>query len=67
MPGTTAVGHSTIAQCSWMGLTTPRPIGKRFSDGDIEKLLQIKWWYWDLETIGRYLPLLRSRDVRCAE
>lgn len=38
-------------------------IKKRFSDSDIEKLLQIKWWDWDLETLKRNIKLLRSADV----
>jgi chloramphenicol O-acetyltransferase type B len=40
-----------------------RLIKKRFSDDDIEKLLEIKWWDWDLETLKRNLHHLRSADV----
>ncbi len=38
-------------------------IKKRFGDQDITKLLQIKWWDWDLETLKRNLKYLRSSDV----
>ncbi len=38
-------------------------IKKRFIDSDIEKLLQIKWWNWDTETLKRNLQHLRSDDV----
>ena len=38
-------------------------IKKRFVDEDIAKLLQIKWWDWDLETLKRNLHHLRSSDV----
>ncbi|MCT4635796.1 MAG: CatB-related O-acetyltransferase [Rickettsiales bacterium] len=38
-------------------------IKKRFSDSHIEKLLQIKWWDWDRETIKRNLKYLRSADI----
>lgn len=38
-------------------------IKKRFSDEDIEKLLQLKWWDWDLEKIKANLDLIRSKDV----
>lgn len=38
-------------------------IKKRFNDEDIEKLLRIKWWDWDLETLKRNLHHLRSSDV----
>jgi chloramphenicol O-acetyltransferase type B len=40
-----------------------RCIKKRFSDDDIEKLLQIKWWDWDLDMLKRNLDMLRSHDV----
>lgn len=40
-----------------------RSIKKRFCDEDIEKLLQIQWWNWDLETLKRNLHYLRSSDV----
>lgn len=38
-------------------------IKKRFSDTDIEKLLQIKWWNWDLPQIKANLDLIRSSNV----
>ncbi len=38
-------------------------IKKRFSEKEIEKLLQIKWWDWDLTVLKRNLTLLRSQDV----
>lgn len=40
-----------------------RLIKKRFSDSDVEKLLVIKWWDWDLSTLKRNLSYLRSSDV----
>ncbi len=40
-----------------------RFIKKRFSDEDIEKLLQIKWWNWSRDKIKENLDLLRSKDV----
>lgn len=30
-----------------------RPIRKRFSNNTIEKLLEIKWWNWDRETLEK--------------
>ena len=38
-------------------------IKKRFCDEDIEKLLQIKWWDWDLEKLREKLSFVRSSDV----
>jgi chloramphenicol O-acetyltransferase type B len=40
-----------------------RLIKKRFTDEEIKKLLQIKWWDWDLATLKRNLDHLRSSDV----
>ena len=39
-------------------------IKKRFSDDDIEKLLRIKWWDWDLTTLKSNLGHLRSSNVK---
>lgn len=38
-------------------------IKKRFSDDQIQKLLQIEWWNWDKETIKRNLDYLRSSMI----
>jgi len=38
-------------------------IKKRFSDDAIEKLLEIKWWDWDIATLKRNLDLLRSDKI----
>jgi chloramphenicol O-acetyltransferase type B len=38
-------------------------IKKRFCDEDIQKLLDIKWWDWDIETIKKNLPLIRRANV----
>lgn len=38
-------------------------IKKRFSDSEIEKLLEIKWWDWNIDTIKDHLSFLRSSDV----
>ncbi len=40
-----------------------RLIKKRFTGDEIQKLLQIKWWDWDLETLKRNLNHLRSADI----
>ncbi len=38
-------------------------IKKRFENKNIAKLIQIKWWDWNLETLKRNLQHLRSADV----
>lgn len=40
-----------------------KKIKKRFSDDDIAKLLQIKWWDWSVDKIKQNLSLLRNSDV----
>lgn len=40
-----------------------RLIKKRFKDEDIEKILQIKWWDWELETLKKNLTYIRSANV----
>lgn len=40
-----------------------RLIKKRFSDEAIQKLLQLQWWNWDVNTLKANLHLLRSNQV----
>ena len=35
----------------------------RFTPEQIEKLLQIKWWYWDDEKINKYIHLLCNKNI----
>lgn len=38
-------------------------IKKRFSDEDISKLLEIKWWNWDVIKINEALPFINSENI----
>jgi virginiamycin A acetyltransferase len=38
-------------------------IRKRFSEEDIEDLLELRWWDWDIEKITRNVALLTSMDL----
>src|SRR5574343_433703 len=38
-------------------------IKKRFSDSDIEKLLHIQWWNWDIKKIQKYWKLIIGKDI----
>lgn len=40
-----------------------RPIKKRFDDATIARLLELKWWDWDIETIRHNVHLLCSENV----
>jgi chloramphenicol O-acetyltransferase type B len=46
----------------WAG-NPAKLIKKRFSDEDIQKLLEIKWWDWDTAKIKANLDVLRSKNV----
>lgn len=46
----------------WVG-NPARPIKKRFLEEDIQKLLQLQWWNWELPVLKRNLAHLRSNDV----
>jgi acetyltransferase-like isoleucine patch superfamily enzyme len=35
----------------------------RFTKEQIEKLLEIKWWYWDDEKIKKFVPLLNGSNI----
>ncbi len=58
-----AVVSKNIGPYEIWGGNPARFIKKRFSDESIEKLLQIKWWDWDLGCLKRNLKFLRSADV----
>lgn len=40
-----------------------RVIRKRFDDNTIERLLNVKWWNWPLETIAQHEALLRINSL----
>ena len=40
-----------------------RLIKKRFTDSDIQKLLKIKWWDWNLDKLKKNLAFIRSSDI----
>ncbi|NBC05433.1 MAG: chloramphenicol acetyltransferase [Bacteroidetes bacterium] len=40
-----------------------KEIRKRFSDKNIEKLLEIEWWNWEIEKITENLPILTNNNL----
>lgn len=41
-----------------------REIRKRFSDEEIEILLKIQWWNWDIEKIKKNLATITGNDIK---
>ncbi len=46
-----------------MGGNPARLIRKRFADGDIARLLEMRWWDWPEEALRAAMPLLTSGDI----
>ncbi|MAI12712.1 MAG: acetyltransferase [Rhodospirillaceae bacterium] len=73
MPGVCIGSGSIIANNSHVIKSCPaysiiggnpgKIIKRRFSESQIEKLLEIKWWDWDNARINRNLPLIVSSDI----
>lgn len=54
---------NNVEPYSLIGGNPAKLIKHRFTKGQIEKLLQIKWWYWDDNKINRLSPLLCNTDI----
>ena len=48
---------------SLLGGNPAKLIKYRFTKEQIDKLLEIKWWYWDDEKINTFTPLLCSGNI----
>ena len=48
---------------SIVGGNPAKLIRYRFTQEQIQKLLQIKWWFWNDEKINNYVELLHSLDI----
>jgi len=48
---------------SLIGGNPAKLIKYRFMQEQIEKLMKIKWWYWDDDKINKYTPLLCNNNI----
>jgi len=48
---------------SVVGGNPAKLIKHRFSEKQIEDLLQIKWWYWDDDKINKHVELLHDTNI----
>lgn len=62
-----AVVTKDVAPYSIVGGNPATLIRKRFSNEKIERLLQLKWWDWEIEKITQCVQLLTGQDIEALE
>ena len=60
---TNAVVTRDVAPYAIVGGNPAREISRRFSDANIQKLLEIKWWDWNIEKITANVDKLTGNDI----
>lgn len=61
--GSRALVVKDVEPYTIVGGNPAKPIRKRFSEAEIEMLLEMAWWDWPLERIKEAMPLLCSSDI----
>ncbi len=56
-----------VAPYAVVGGNPAQEIRKRFSDEEIERLLALKWWDWEVEKITRNVKCLTGKDFSALE
>ena len=55
---------SDVPAYTVFGGNPARKIKQRFSDFEIETLLNIRWWDWEIEKITRNIPIIMEGDIQ---
>ena len=65
--GAVVAANSTVTKdvepYAIVGGNPAREIKKRFSEEQIEKLLEMKWWEWDIERITQHVKKLTGKNL----
>ncbi|OJW60281.1 MAG: type B chloramphenicol O-acetyltransferase [Sphingomonadales bacterium 63-6] len=61
--GTRALVTKDVSPYTIVGGNPARAIRNRFSENDIEKLLELKWWDWTDEQLRDAMPLLTASSA----
>lgn len=62
--GSRSLVTKDVAPYTIVGGNPAKPIKKRFSDEEIQILLDIKWWDWDEDILTEAIPLICSGHVQ---
>lgn len=62
--GSRALVTKDVAPYTIVGGNPAKSIKKRFSDDEIEMLLEIEWWNWEEEVLAEAIPLICTGDVK---
>jgi virginiamycin A acetyltransferase len=65
--GAYSVITKDVAPYTIVGGNPAKEVRKRFSDADIARLLEIRWWDWPIEKISRNVQLLTGGDLDALE